>query len=108
MGEVMDSAAIILAVPAALWALAWWDVQRRKQATADELEGLKSDLGRFRTDFLSACRTQEESHSRLAQTHGDAIANLAKVTGAIERDHKELSAIVSNNRPKLSKFQRGG
>jgi hypothetical protein len=72
----MDSAAIILAVPAALWALAWWDVQRRKQVDGHEVE--------------------------------QAVNTLAKTVGAIERDNKELSAIVSNNRPKLSKFQRGG
>jgi galactokinase len=89
----MDSAAIILAVPAALWALAWWDVQRRKSTHS-------AAIG-------EACRRlnvlEAENEKASAAVHA-----LAKTVGAIERDHKELSAIVSNNRPKLSKFQRGG
>jgi hypothetical protein len=96
----MDSAAIILAVPAALWALAWWDVQRRKQVDGHQLaavQGMVSGLSKA---------MGEEATRRLEVEQ--AVHTLAKTVGAIERDNKELSAIVSNNRPKLSKFQRGG
>jgi hypothetical protein len=89
----MDSAAIILAVPAALWALAWWDVQRRKSLDSAALIDVNKRI---------------DVQVKVTGDNCLAINTLAKTVGAIERDNKELSAIVSNNRPKLSKFQRGG
>lgn len=78
--------AIVLAAPAALAVVAWWNVQLRKHGSARDIEALKNDVA----------------------SNADGLAKLAKVVGAIEKDSKEMSAIVAANRPKLSKFQRGG
>lgn len=66
-------------------ALAWWDVERRKSASASAVQAFRAEVAALT----------------------DGMTKLGKAVGSIEKDHRELTAIVTNSARIPSRFHRG-
>jgi hypothetical protein len=96
--------AIILAVPLALWALAWWDIQRR--ATMDRVELAKVDRA---VDSMRGLEAEWLSHRIFVEERiGKLEKNPATMSATKERMdtlEKAMAELVKQTRAELEEFR---